>query len=184
MRVLVVRTRMRTAMKLFCLRKHPSPGNALFSYTRFAIRRVSATSSQKSEGMKRAKPLRCQSVESQDHRESPCLQSMRFRRLLMRCTRMWTPSDTARRERAIVKHNEATNIVMPSFDVGDFVLVRRTKKCGNRLHFKWFVPCRFTAIDGPLVYSVTNLSDSKTERIHSSRLLKYDDSLLGTEVPQ
>lgn len=35
---------------------------------------------------------------------------------------------------------------------------------------------------GQLVYGITILPKSKTERVHVSRLTKYDDSLLGSEV--
>lgn len=91
---------------------------------------------------------------------------------------------TKRRDQAIAKHNTKTNIVSPSFSVGDFVLVRQASDRGHKLRFKWFGPCRVTAIHGPLVYSVTTLSDSKTDRVHAARLLKYDDALQGKEVPQ
>jgi len=91
---------------------------------------------------------------------------------------------TKRRAQAIDKHNKATNIVSPSFQVGDFVLVRRATDRGHKLRFKWFGPCRVIALHGPLVYSITSLSDSKTERVHAARLIKYKDSLQGTTVPQ
>lgn len=91
---------------------------------------------------------------------------------------------STRRKRAIAAHNKATNIITPSFDVGDFVLVRRSNDIGHKLRFKWFGPCRITAVYSSLVYGVTSLHGGKTERIHCARLLKYRDSLLGQEVPK
>lgn len=89
-----------------------------------------------------------------------------------------------RREQAVAKHNLSTNIVLPSFNVGDFVVVRRASDRGHKLRFKWFGPLRITAVHSPLVYSVTSLSNGKTERVHCARILKYDDSLQGSTVPQ
>lgn len=63
------------------------------------------------------------------------------------------------REQAITKHNVKTNLVAPSFSVGDFVPVRKATDRGHKLRFKWFGPCRVTAVHGLLVYSITTLSD-------------------------
>jgi len=54
----------------------------------------------------------------------------------------------ARRESAISAHNKATNIIHPSFEVGDFVLVRRANDRGHKLRFRWYGPCRVTAVHG------------------------------------
>jgi len=93
-------------------------------------------------------------------------------------------SVSRRREKAIAAHNKATNIVTPSFEVGDFVLVRRANDNGHKLRFRWFGPWRITAVHGALVYSVSPLSGDKTERVHCARLLKYRDSLQGKPVSQ
>ena len=91
---------------------------------------------------------------------------------------------TTRREKSISKHNLATNIVSPSFTLGDLVLVRRATDRGHKLRFKWSGPCRITAVHGPLVYGVTTLVSNKTERVHCASLLKYDDSLQGSTIPE
>lgn len=90
----------------------------------------------------------------------------------------------ARRKRVIEAHNKATNIVTPSFSVGDFVLVRRAVDRGHKLKFRWFGPCRIYNVHGHLVYGATPLRDGKVEIVHSARLLKYRDSFLGKPVPE
>lgn len=87
-----------------------------------------------------------------------------------------------RRPRSVNLHNQATNIITPSFSVGDFVVVRCAMDRGQKLCFKWYGPCRVTAIHGPLVYSITSLVSKKAEPVHCARLRQYDDSLLGSEV--
>ncbi len=77
-----------------------------------------------------------------------------------------------RRERAIAAHNKATNIIAPSFAVGDFVLVRRATDRGHKLRFRWFGSCRITSVHGQLVYGITPLRGGKTDRIHCAWLLK------------
>lgn len=58
----------------------------------------------------------------------------------------------ARRARPIRNHNKATNIVTPTFSVGDFVLVRRATDRGHKLNFKWIGTCRITSVHGQLIY--------------------------------
>lgn len=87
-----------------------------------------------------------------------------------------------RRDNTIAAHNRATNIVTPSFCVGDLVLVRRATDRGHKLQFKWCGPRQVTSVHSPLVYGVTPLRGGSPERIHCARLLKYKDSLLGTTV--
>ncbi len=91
-------------------------------------------------------------------------------------------SVSIRRERAIAAHNKATNIINPSFEVGDFVLVRRANTRGHKLRFQWHGPCRVTSVHGSLVYGITPLRGGKSERVHCARLLKYRDSLQGKPV--
>lgn len=94
-----------------------------------------------------------------------------------------TDAISASRDRAIEAHNKATNIIAPSFAIGDFVLVRRAVDRGHKLKFRWFGPCRITPVHGSLVYGVTPLQGGKSARVHCARLLKNRDSLLGTTVP-
>ena len=93
-------------------------------------------------------------------------------------------SVSLRRERAIAAHNKATNVVSPSFVVGDFVLVRRANDRGHKLRFRWFGPCRIKAVHSPHVYSIAPLRGGKTELVHCARLIKYRDSLLCKPVPK
>ena len=75
-------------------------------------------------------------------------------------------------ERSIATHNGATNIVTPAFEIRDFVLVRHSDDRGHKLRLKWFGLCRITKFYSPLVYDVSILKDSKTERVHFDRLIK------------
>ena len=84
----------------------------------------------------------------------------------------------------IQRHNNNTNIVSPSFNIGDFVIVRRATDKGHKLQFKWTGPAVITAVHGKLVYGVTPLTNDKEERVHSARLLPYQDQLLDTTVPK
>ena len=93
-------------------------------------------------------------------------------------------SVSIRREKAIAAHDKATNIIHPSFVVGDFVLVRRTNDRGHKLSFRWFGRCLITAVYSPLVYGISSLCSGKTERVHCARLIKCRDSLLGFPVPK
>lgn len=70
-----------------------------------------------------------------------------------------------RRERAIAAYNKATNIVVPSFDAGDFFLVRRSNDRGHKLRLKWFGPCHVTAAYSSLVYGITTLQGGSTELV-------------------
>jgi len=93
-------------------------------------------------------------------------------------------STCLRREKSIAFHNKQTCLSVPSFSVGDFVLVRRAKDRGPKLQFRWFGPCRITAVYSKVVYGVTSLRGGKAQRIHAARLTKYRDSFLGKIVPQ
>ena len=71
-----------------------------------------------------------------------------------------------------------------SFNLGDFVIVRRATDKGHKLQIKWTGPAVITAVHGKLVYGVTPLTNDKEERVHSARLLPYQDQLLDTTVPE
>ena len=93
-------------------------------------------------------------------------------------------SVSIRREKSIAVHNKATNIIHPSFVVGDFVLVRRANDQRHKQRFRWFRQYRITAVYSPLVYGLSSLRSGKTERFHCARLIKHCDSLLGSPVPK
>ncbi len=88
-----------------------------------------------------------------------------------------------RRKRAIEEHNRKTNIVLPRFSVGEFVLVRRTDKTGHKLSFRWSRPRRIIACPSELVYVVQNLNSSRQERVHCARIILYSGSLDNSEIP-
>jgi len=77
------------------------------------------------------------------------------------------------RQRQLRSHNKKTNVVQPNFHVGDFVLVRRAQDRGHKLNFRWIGPRRITNVVSELVYDVTKLDGSGTERVHAARLKTY-----------
>ena len=89
---------------------------------------------------------------------------------------------TSKRRREIEAHNRSTNIVVPRFSIGDFVLVRRPHNRGHKLQFRWCGPKRVAGICSPLVYMVTNLEGSKSERVHCARMIFYSNAMDNTEV--
>lgn len=76
-----------------------------------------------------------------------------------------------RRQKANAKQNSATNIINPSFSIGDFVLLRRATDRDHKLSFKWKGPRRTVAVHSPLVYSVERLTGGSIENVHSVGLL-------------
>lgn len=70
----------------------------------------------------------------------------------------------ARRQRAIKAHNRATNIVLPRFDVGDFMIVRQPDhRTMHKLSFRWVGPRRIANTVSPLVYFVEHLDGGRRE---------------------
>ena len=53
--------------------------------------------------------------------------------------------------RPIRQHNKRTNLAVPNFRVGDFVLVRRAQDKGHKQTFRWLGPRRVVDIVGELV---------------------------------
>lgn len=88
-----------------------------------------------------------------------------------------------RPKRAIEAHNRATNIVLPRFDVGDFVLVRQPDhRTMQKLWFRWVDPRRISDTMSLLVYTVESL-DSGRREYHCARLCKYNAPFEGTTIP-
>lgn len=79
----------------------------------------------------------------------------------------------ANRERHIRSHNKRTNIVEPSFNIGDFVLVRKAQNKGHKLSFRWQGPKRITKVVNNLVYEVTSLISNQAETVHVTRICMY-----------
>lgn len=89
---------------------------------------------------------------------------------------------TKNRERQITYHNKKTNLIVPSFRIGDFVLVPRAQNKGHKQSFRWKGPRRIVAIVGELVYDVENIITNGIERVHATRLLQYRADMDGKEV--
>jgi len=87
----------------------------------------------------------------------------------------------ANRARQIKIHNERTNIIHPSFSIGDFVLVRKAHNKGHKLAFKWQGPKRITKVINSLVYEVTSLTNGQTEIVHATRIFIYRCDMDGIE---
>lgn len=77
------------------------------------------------------------------------------------------------RAKAILDHNKKTFVVAPNFVLGDFVMVRKPNKKGHKNSFRWTGPRRITGIISSVVYDVSKLFETSTERVHASRLKLY-----------
>jgi len=86
------------------------------------------------------------------------------------------------REKKIKMHNQKTNIISQTFNLGDFVLVRKAQNKGHKLSYRWIGPRRITKILGELVYEVENMVTGKIEAVHATRIQLYRSSAEGTEV--
>lgn len=58
-------------------------------------------------------------------------------------------------------HNKKTNIQEVNYEVGGYVLVRRSKNDGHKISFIWSGPKRITHAKSSLVYEVENIVDGK-----------------------
>lgn len=86
------------------------------------------------------------------------------------------------RQRQIQAHNSRTNVSTANFDVGDFVLVRRSVMGGHKLSFIWAGPRRVVECKSGFVYVVQDLISSKRETVHVRRLLRYRSDMDGKPV--
>lgn len=87
------------------------------------------------------------------------------------------------REQQIRRQKKQTNIVSPSFEMGDFVLVRTQKK-GHKQSFKCPGPNRIVRILGDTVYIVESLTGEKMETVHAEGLLRYQAEMNEKEESQ
>lgn len=74
-------------------------------------------------------------------------------------------------------HSKKTNVVAPSFNVGDFVPVRRAQNLEHKLKFRWFGSQRTTTVVSDLVYDVKKLNGTDFERVDCARLKLYCTSV-------
>lgn len=91
---------------------------------------------------------------------------------------------TASRKRMVASHNRKTRIQPVSFQVGDFVLVRRAVKKGHKLKFLWIGPRRVTAAKSGLVFEVEYLLKGQRNVVHAQRLQLYRADMDGKEVEE
>ena len=91
---------------------------------------------------------------------------------------------TAERERQVASHNLKTGIHPVSFQIGDFVLLRREKSGGHKLAFMWTGPKRVKECTSPLVYVVEDLVSGKQEEAHARRLVLYRAEMDGKDVDE
>ena len=89
---------------------------------------------------------------------------------------------TKNRARQIKHYNKKTNLIVPEFGLGDFVLVRRAQNKGHKQSFRWVGPWRVVNVIGELVYDVENVITNEMERVHASRLLTYRADFDGKVV--
>lgn len=80
---------------------------------------------------------------------------------------------SANREEQIRNHKKNTNLILPDFYIGNFVLVRRAQNKRQKMSFKWLAPRRITRIVRDMVYDVTGLDGKGEERVHAARLIMY-----------
>lgn len=86
------------------------------------------------------------------------------------------------RKKHIDEHNRKTNLILPDFKLGDFVLVRKAGKVGHKMSFRWVGPRRVVRALGELVYEVEDLLKGERTTVHAARLLPYRAALRGEEV--
>ncbi len=90
----------------------------------------------------------------------------------------------ANRAQQIKYHSSKTNIVAPNFSAGDFVLVRRAQEKNHKMCFRWQCPHRITGVVSDLVYDVSNLTDTKTERVQCAQHKLYRPREEGSKVSE
>lgn len=89
---------------------------------------------------------------------------------------------STRREKGIAFHNKAESTVSSSFSIDDFVLARGADDRTHKQIFRWYSPCRITAVLTPPVCSGSFIHDGSPDKARCYRLMKFGDSLLGKLV--
>lgn len=89
---------------------------------------------------------------------------------------------TKARRKHIETHNRLTNIIQPSFEVGEFVLVRRAQGKGHELNSRWLEPRQVVKVYRDLVYDVAKLNGGGIEHVHCARMLLYRPARENTQV--
>lgn len=62
------------------------------------------------------------------------------------------------------------------------MLVRRAVYRGHKLQYKRIGPLRIEQVHSPLVYSVAKFNGTDQQRVHATRLIRYNAQLEEAEV--
>lgn len=89
---------------------------------------------------------------------------------------------TNARKRAVEAHNRKTNVQSAKFCVGDFVLVRQSKRLQHKVQFAWRGQRQIVEIRSEWVYVVENLHTGRRETVHARRLHVYIGDIDGKQV--
>lgn len=83
---------------------------------------------------------------------------------------------TNRSKKSIPIHKKANKISGPSFDRGDYVLVRPAVDRGHKLQYMSVFPLRVEQLHNPLVYSVAIFNGTNLQRVHAARLIRCNQN--------
>lgn len=93
------------------------------------------------------------------------------------------PSGSTRDEGVHDSHNVATNIIVTSFVVGDYITVFKPTHREHKVAIRWCGPRRVVTITGPAGCLVDNLTTGNREKVQALRLNIYNALLDGDVVP-
>ena len=77
------------------------------------------------------------------------------------------------RTRQIQQHKKRTNLVVPNFGVGDFVLLRRARDKGRKLTFRGLGTRCVVKIVGELVYDIPNIVTCDFKRVYAAKVITH-----------
>jgi hypothetical protein len=84
------------------------------------------------------------------------------------------------RERAVLVHNQRTNVQLIKFDVGDYVLVGTVQRQKlPKLVVLWQGPYRALRFENEQVLEIEHLLSGKRKTVHCTRIKFYHDSSRG-----
>lgn len=85
-------------------------------------------------------------------------------------------------KKSVKKHNKQTNIAVPGFQKGDFVLVRIPQNKGHKIQFMWKGPKQIHDISHNLICEIEDLLTGSKEFVHARRLTMYKPGMDGKEI--
>lgn len=83
------------------------------------------------------------------------------------------------RERHIRQYKKFTDIITHNFEVGHFMLSRKSQYKGHKLSFKWTGPKHIVKLFGETVYNVANITSHMKATVKVSRILLYRTDMNG-----